>query len=232
MKKRLGVFFAGVLVAIVAGCSAPADAGGSAAVAPSSDDESTSSTVVPEGQLSISVPEAEGELEIVIPQAAPLLHTWTNAVVVDVALEVPSSDLERCQHLHLDLCDAQVSCAEVVCWLTDEYFLVAPAVCPACEEERIACDGEVLRCSACRAEFDLVTGVAGTGGSAGLNVSAVPFELTDGALRVVRADITDSISNMLSLGEAVKTAENDTAEQEAESIEEEKEEERGRPPCC
>ena len=230
MKRRLGLVVAGVLLSISAACAAPVDVGDGVAATPSTNDESTSSAVAPEDNSSIFVPASEDVLADTVASAAPLLHTWTNATVVGASVEISRSDLERSQHLHLDLCEAGVSCAEIVCWLSKEYFVVGAAVCPACEDDLLSCDGQVIRCTTCQEEFDLLTGASNSGDSSAIGMASVPFQLIDGAMRVANADIGDAVASALAGGGQTAPLADGVTEEEPETVKQE--DTRDLPACC
>ncbi|MFC2008925.1 hypothetical protein ACFLUT_02610 [Chloroflexota bacterium] len=230
MKRRISLILAVMLVSVSTACAAPVDVGDGAAAVPPTNEGSTSSAVAPEADSSIFVPASEDVLADTVANAAPLLHTWTNATVVGASVEISRSDLERSQHLHLDLCEAGVSCAEVVCWLSKEYLVVGAAVCPACEDDLLSCDGQVIRCTTCQEEFDLFTGASNSGDSHAIRMATVPFQLIDGSLRVADADIGDAVAYALAVDGQTASLADGGVEEEPETVEQE--DTRDLPACC
>jgi hypothetical protein len=94
----------------------------------------------------------------------------------------------------------------------------------------LSCDGQVIRCTTCREEFDLLTGASNSGDSRAIRMAIVPFQLIDGALRVANADIGDAVAYALAVDGQTAALAIGLVEEETEI--EEQEDARDLPACC
>jgi len=181
------------------------------------------------GEAVVLVPAGD-DVKMAVPTPAPLVHTWSAAVVVGSGVHVPLADVERCEHVHVDLCEADISCDAVLCWMTDEYVVLGEAVCPSCETGLLSCDGQVLGCDACYEEYDLITGASISGHSVPLGTARVSLEVKGETMAFATDDVLNAIEAGLNMESTFSSAE--PATEEAVEAEVPDQPQRDLPSCC
>ena len=223
MNRLVGLILASLALAGAVACVDPDDATGETVAAEPAGNEVEEASVDP-GEAVILVPSGD-EVQMAIPSPAPLVHTWVDAVVVGKNLEVPLSSVQRCEHVHVDLCEAGVTCDDVLCWVSEEAFVLGAALCPSCETGVLSCDGQVLGqvlgCDSCHEGFDLLTGASVSGDSDSVSLAQVPFAVMGDALTV-------DVAELLAVVDADLAEEDEILQ--AEVLEEEPK--RDLPSCC
>ena len=233
MNRLVGLILASVALTGAIACAPPDDATGEAVSAEPAGNEVEEASGAP-GEAAIFVPSGD-DVQMTVPSPAPLVHTWVDAVVAGANLEVPLSDVQRCEHVHVDLCEAGVTCDDVLCWVSEEEFVVGAALCPSCETGVLSCDGQVLGqvfgCDSCHEGFDLLTGASVSGDSDSVSLARVPFAVTEDALTADMAEVLAAVGSGMAEGDELLQAEVESGEQEVTEVLEE-EPKRDLPSCC
>lgn len=223
--RKLGLIVASLALTAVIGCAAPVDTGTGHSAAADAPPEAPGDTVT-------LVPAGE-DVRMTIPNPAPLVHTWSEAIVVGADVHLPHSDVERCGHVHIDLCDSAVTCDAVLCWMTAKVLLVGEALCPSCDTGSLSCDGRVLGCDTCYEEFELETGSSVSGDSQPLRVTPVPVAVVGDVVAVAIEDVLSAAGETLQTQvSSVPAQSEDEKPEQIEACEYQDESESDLPSCC